>query len=460
MRTIVDSNHVLQQGLQDIRQQYQIADSFPDDVLAAAKIAASRAPNAHIDRTDTPFVTLDPATSVDLDQAFSIERSGNDLLLHYAIADVAWFVSDGDALDIEAWRRGTTQYLPDGKAGLYPPSLSEAAASLLPDGPRAAVVFTVRVDPLGAVKLDRAERAIIRSRAKLGYDSVQDSQLPPEFAELSQRIQTAEQARGATRLDSPEQEVVQRDGGFELTISPPLLSETRNAAMSLATNLAIADVLHANGTGLFRIMAGPDDAAINRLRATATAFDLVWPAEQSLAEYQKTLRASDPKQAALMLAIRRAGARALYAPYHAGVVPWHAAMAATYSHATAPLRRLADRYVVQATLAIMNGRDVPDAVTQAFEKLPRIMAKADALGGQIERAVIDLAEAAILQNKVGEIFAAVVTDKDERGARVQLHDYAVVTRIEAHSVAPGDRIRVQLTGVDMHKRKADFKHVG
>jgi VacB/RNase II family 3'-5' exoribonuclease len=460
MRTIVDSSHVLQQGLQDIRQQYQVANSFPDDVLAAAKIAANLIPNAHIDRTDMPFVTLDPATSVDLDQAFSIERSGNDLLLHYAIADVAWFVSDGDALDIEAWRRGTTQYLPDGKAGLYPPSLSEAAASLLPDGPRAAVVFTVRVDPLGAVKLDRAERAIIRSRAKLGYDSVDDSQLPPEFAELSQRIQTAEQARGATRLDSPDQEVVQRDGGFELTINPPLLSETRNAAMSLATNLAIADVLHANGTGLFRIMAGPDDAAINRLRATAIAFDLVWPAEQSLGEYQKTLQASDPKQAALMLAIRRAGARALYAPYHAGVVPWHAAMAATYSHATAPLRRLADRYVVQATLAIMNGRDVPDAVTQAFKKLPKIMAKADGLGGQIERAVIDLAEAAILQNKLGEIFAAVVTDKDERGARVQLHDYAVVTRIEAHGVSPGDRIRVQLTGVDMHKRKADFKRVG
>ena len=49
-----------------------------------------------IERT-MPFVTLDPATSTDLDQAFSIEASGSDLLLHYAIADVAWFVEDGDA---------------------------------------------------------------------------------------------------------------------------------------------------------------------------------------------------------------------------------------------------------------------------------------------------------------------------------------------------------------------------
>ncbi|TGS08831.1 RNB domain-containing ribonuclease, partial [Mesorhizobium sp. M4B.F.Ca.ET.190.01.1.1] len=107
-----------------------------------------------------------PASSSDLDQAFSIETSGGDLLLHYAIADVTWFVDDGDAVDLEAWNRGQTLYLPDGKAGLYPPVLAEAAASLLPAGPRPAVVFAVRVAGDGAVKLDGAERAIIQSRAK------------------------------------------------------------------------------------------------------------------------------------------------------------------------------------------------------------------------------------------------------------------------------------------------------
>ena len=98
----------------------------------AAKQAAARTPNEHIDRTAVPFVTLDPASSTDLDQAFAIEASGNDLLLHYAIADVAWFVADGDPIDVEAWSRGETFYLPDGKAGLYPRVLAEGAASLLP----------------------------------------------------------------------------------------------------------------------------------------------------------------------------------------------------------------------------------------------------------------------------------------------------------------------------------------
>ena len=60
-----------------------------------------------------------------------------------------------------------------------------------------------------------------------------------------------------------------------------------------------------------------------------------------------------------MLAIRRAGDGASYVPFRDGAVPWHAAMAATYAHATAPLRRLADRYVVRAALAIANGQRVP-----------------------------------------------------------------------------------------------------
>jgi len=62
---------------------------------------------------------------------------------------LAWFVAEGGPLDTEAWARGTTCYLPDGKASQYPKLLSENAASLLPDGDRPAVVFAVRVDPAG-----------------------------------------------------------------------------------------------------------------------------------------------------------------------------------------------------------------------------------------------------------------------------------------------------------------------
>jgi exoribonuclease R len=197
MKTLRDPQQLLSDGLTVIRAQFQVPASFPPQVLAAAQAAAARTPSEHADRTDLNFVTLDPATSTDLDQAFAIDTEGGDIILHYAIADVAWFVADGDAIDTEAWQRGVTTYLPDGKASLYPPVLCEQAASLLPDGPRPAVVFTVRVAPDGAVRLDGAERALIRSRAKLAYDSVRPDQLPPSFADLAARIASAEDRRGA-----------------------------------------------------------------------------------------------------------------------------------------------------------------------------------------------------------------------------------------------------------------------
>src|ERR1700754_2083372 len=207
MKALADPDNALGRGLAAIRVKFQVPESFPPEVLAAAELAAKRAPTEHADRTALPFVTLDPAASTDLDQAFAIERAGSDILLHYAIADVAWFVDDGGVIDAEAWRRGTTLYLPDGKAGLYPRILSEGAASLLPAAPRPSVIFTVRVAPDGGVRLDGAERAIVQSRAKLAYDSVRDADLPPDFAELSKRIQAAEARRGAERVDPPEQQV-------------------------------------------------------------------------------------------------------------------------------------------------------------------------------------------------------------------------------------------------------------
>lgn len=460
MKALHDPDRLLGDGLAAIRAQYRIPASFPPAVLAAAQAAARRVPASHADRTGLPFVTLDPAASTDLDQAFAIERAGGDLLLHYAIADVAWFVDEGGPIDGEAWTRGETTYLPDGKAGLYPPVLAEGAASLLPDGVRPAVIFTTRVAADGGVTLDGAERALVRSRAKLAYDGVAAADLPAGFTDLARRIEAAEDRRGAARVDPPEQEVDEDERGhFTLRFRPLLPTETGNAALSLATNLAVADALLRAGTGLFRVMAGPDEHALARLRHTARAFGLNWPAEASLDQFTRMLDPVHPRDAAFMLAVCRAGAGASYVPYRAGVVPWHAALAATYVHATAPLRRLADRYVVRAAFAVANGEAVPAAVSEAFERLPAVMNKSAARAAQVERAVVDLAEAAMLAGREGEDFAAVVTDLTEQGARFQLCELPVVARTQAHRVAPGTPIRVRLERADPARREVRFARI-
>lgn len=457
MKAIRDQQRVLAGGIVAIREQFGVPAGFPPQVLAAADLAAGKAPAAHADRTGLPFVTLDPASSTDLDQAFVIEPSGADLILRYAIADVAWFVEDGDPLDREAWSRGTTSYLPDGKAGLYPPALAERAASLLPDGPRPAVMLVVRVGPDGTARLDGAERAVIRSRAKLAYASVRDDELPAGFAELARRVDLAEDRRGAARVEPPQQEV-ERDalGRFSLAFRPRRPAEDRNAALSLAANLAVAEAMRAAGTGLFRVMAPPDARAELRLRGTAQAFGLDWPETMTLEQFERTLRGTVPREAAFMLAVRRAGQGAGYAPFRAGERPWHSAVAATYAHATAPLRRLADRYVLRAVLAIANGQSVPESVAAAFERLPAVMARAEARDGQIDRAVIDLAETALLSGQEGQPFEAIVTDLGENGARIQLCDLPVVARVPLATALPGARIRVRLSEVDTDKRTLRF----
>ncbi|MFA6153837.1 RNB domain-containing ribonuclease [Mesorhizobium sp.] len=458
MKSLSDPSRALSVGLAKIRTEFDVPDGFPSAVMAAAEAAAKRIPNAHADRTAMPFVTLDPASSTDLDQAFSIEESGSDLLLHYAIADVAWFVEDGDAVDLEAWARGETQYLPDGRAGLYPPVIAEGAASLLPDGPRPAVVFTVRVAVDGAVKLDGAERAIIQSRAKLAYDSVRASDVPTGFAEIARRMATNEERRGASRVDPPEQEVQRLpDGTFQLAFRPQLQSEKDNAALSLAANMAIADAMLAQRTGLFRVMAAPDASAVQRLRNAARALGLSWPASTNLRDYQRTLDAGNKQQAALMLEIRHAGSGASYQPFQDGVVPWHEAMAATYAHATAPLRRLADRYVVRCALAIANGQPVPRTVTDAFARLPKVMGRADARASRITHAAIDLAEAVMLKGREGDTFKAVVTDVADQRVRVQLCDMPIVANVKASGPSQGDGLRLRLVSADPDQRSIVFE---
>jgi exoribonuclease R len=244
---------------------------------------------------------------------------------------------------------------------------------------------------------------------------------------------------------------------MQLVFEARLPAAEQNSALSLATNLAVAAALQAAGTGLFRVMAEPDERAIKRLRHTAHALRLNWPRAASLAEFQRGLDARDPRAAAFLIAVRRAGGKASYSPFEAGVVPWHSAMAATYAQATAPLRRLADRYVVEAAVAVVGGTPVPGWVEDGFGRLPEVMDRAAAREGQIDRAVLDLAEAVALHGHEGTEFDAVVTDTDERGSRIQITEPAVVGRVGRNGYQPGDEIRVRLLEADPLTRTIRFE---
>ena len=128
-------------------------------------------------------------------------------LVSYAIADVASFVRPGSVLDEEVQARGETIYFPDARVPLHPPSLSEEAASLLPDQLRPAVLWQLTLDAQGQVVTVDVSRARVRSRAQLDYEGLQkqiDAGDPPSAVALLARVGSLRQQLARQRhADQP-----------------------------------------------------------------------------------------------------------------------------------------------------------------------------------------------------------------------------------------------------------------
>ncbi|MGP9021091.1 RNB domain-containing ribonuclease [Streptomyces sp. BR1] len=461
----------LRAALRDIRAGLGVNEDFPHDVLAEAERAATTPHRPVRDATDLPFFTVDPPTSMDLDQAMHLaRRAKGGYRVHYAIADVAAFVDPGGPLDKEAHRRVNTLYFPDERVPLHPPVLSEGAASLLPGETRPAVVWTIDLDADGRQSATHVERALVRSRAKLDYDTVQrriDDGTAEEPVALLKDVgllrERQEVARGGISLNVPEQEIVERDGHYGLEYRAPLPADGWNAQISLLTGMAAADLMLTYGTGILRTLPSAPDGAVARLRRSAQALHIDWPHHVPYAQVVRSLDPREPHHAAFLQECTALLRGAGYTVFTGGRVPdpaIHAAVADEYTHCTAPLRRLVDRYATEICLAAVAAADVPDWVLTALDALPKEMAEGARKANTVERESVDLVEAALLKDRVGEVFDATVVDvRDDEPATgtVHLTDPAVVARVEGTAPLPlGERLRVRLTQADPGTSKVQF----
>ncbi|MFI9149294.1 RNB domain-containing ribonuclease [Streptomyces sp. NPDC053367] len=459
----------LRAALAALRAELGIPDGFPPEVLAEAEQAARvPVPPSH-DATDIPFLTIDPPASTDLDQALHLSRQGTGYRVRYAIADVAAFVAPGGALDAEAHRRVMTLYFPDAKTPLHPAALSEGAASLLPGETRPAALWTFDLDADGNPLSVDVRRALVRSRAKLDYSDVQrqiDSGTAEEPLALLRTVgllrERLEADRGGISLDVPEQEITEHDHTYDLAYRAPLPAEGFNAQLSLLTGMAAADLMLSSGTGVLRTLPAAPDGAVGRLRRTATALHIDWPHHVSYAQLVRSLDPGEPRHAAFLQECTTLLRGAGYTVFRDGEVPpltTHSAVAAPYTHCTAPLRRLADRYATELCLAASADRPAPDWVLAALDTLPQRMADGGRRAAQVERECVDIVEAALLKDRIGETFDACVIDvadgKPHTGT-VHLESPAVVGRIDGPDLPLGERLRVRLTEADPGRAKVRF----
>lgn len=461
----------IRDGLARLRAELDVPQEFPPAVVAEADAAASAELPAGADATDKAFVTIDPEGSTDLDQALFIERDGDGFVVWYAIADLAAFVEPGGAVDAEAHARGVTLYAPDGRTPLHPPSLSEGAASLLPDQERSALVWQHRLDARGEVTASTVTRSRVTSRAQLTYEGAQqviDAAASSEHGdtlgllrEVGLLREQLERERGGVSLQIPEQQVEVVDGSWVLEFRRTLPVEGWNAQISLMTGIAAAAIMLDAGVGILRTLPPATQAGVDRLRRAAKGLGIRWPGSVNYPEFVRSLDPTQPRHLAMLNACTALFRGAGYAAFdgQAPEQPLHGAMNVAYAHCTAPLRRLVDRYVNAICLAVSAGEPVPAWARERLAQLPDTMQESTRRANAYERGILGLVEALVLEARVGERFDGVVIDwnpKAERG-EIQLADPAVAATLTGRRPELGAEVSATLESVDLVAGRVTFR---
>ena len=453
-----------------IRTEFALSEDYPAAAVEQARTAVDAHAADRVDRTDLPFVTIDPPTSMDLDQAVHIAKTDSGFVVSYAIADVGAVVVPGSALDIESRRRGQTFYFPDGSLPLHPRELSEGSASLLPDQIRAAALWTIELDAAGEPTKFGVARALVRSVARFDYEGVQAAAdagtLHPSIAalpEVGKLRSKAAIARGAIELKLPDQEVVGSPGHWRIELHPHTEADDWNAEISLLTGMCAAKLMIDAKVGLLRTLPPPDRDALVSIRRTASALGVQWADGKPVGELLAEL---DPNSPAALVLFTEATTLLRGAGYAAfdGALPEliaHGGIGGPYAHVTAPLRRLSDRFATEVCLAVSAGTDIPSWARDALPELGELMRSSDATANKIDRACIDLTEAVVLADRIGEKFQAVVVREADgkRDAEVFIADPPIMTRCTGKP-PEGRTVTVELAVADAVARSVVFAYSG
>ncbi|WP_292606097.1 hypothetical protein [Nocardioides sp. REDSEA-S30_B4] len=176
----------------------------------------------------------------------------------------------------------------------------------------------------------------------------------------------------------------------------------------------------------------------------------------------RSLDPTRPEHAAMVVACTRLLRGSGYTAFDGELPeqPLHAALAAEYAHVTAPLRRLVDRYASEVCVALCAGDPVPDWVRAALPDLPATMRRSGRVASAYERGILDLVEAGVLRDRVGEVMTGVVVEVDEKKphrGQVVVAGPAVEARIEGDAPLPlGEEIQAELVEADVDDRRVRF----
>ncbi|MCC6195429.1 MAG: ribonuclease R [Burkholderiales bacterium] len=392
-----------------------------------------------VELTGLPLVTIDGETAKDFDDAVYCERKGSNFRLVVAIADVAHYVREGDAIDRNARERGTSVYFPRRVIPMLPEELSNELCSLKPDVDRLCMACDMEITPLGAIKAYRFYPAVLHSRARLTYTQAWDWLSNPKRAKgaqakallphltnlysLYEALAAARTKRGAIDFETTELAIEFDEHGKIAAIVPAPRNDAHKLIEEcmLAANVCAADFLaQRKQMTLFRVHEPPPPEKLAALREflSTSALHLAGGEKPTAADYAKLLASARdrPDFDLLQTVLLRSLSQAQYRPDNGG----HFGLAyEAYAHFTSPIRRYPDLLVHRAIKAALSGQHYTPA-DMTWQQLGVHTSMTERRADDASRDVVNWLKCYYMQDHVGKEFEGTISGVTNFGLFVTL----------------------------------------
>ena len=427
---------------------HEIPQAFSPGAVREAEEAQPANLKGREDWRELPLVTIDPPDAKDHDDAVHAAPDpdpGNngDYIVHVAIADVAFYVRPGSALDRDALTRGNSVYFPDRVVPMLPERISNDLCSLVPGEPRGALAVRMVIGPDGRKRSHSFHRVLMRSAAKLNYAQAQaaidgrpddktgpllESILKPLYAAYA-LVKLARDERDPLDLDLPERKILLKpDGSVDRVIVPERLEAHRliEEFMILA-NVAAAEMLEKKALPLiYRVHDEPSQEKVHNLQEFLKTLDLPFAKTGALrpALFNRVLgqvRGED-YEPLVNEVVLRSQAQAEYSAENYGHFGLNLRR---YAHFTSPIRRYADLIVHRALIRALGLGEGALPETETLETLSEVAAQisvTERRAMKAERETADRLIAHFLADRIGASFQGRISGVTRAGLFVKLSD--------------------------------------
>jgi ribonuclease R len=494
--------------IQIIIRKHNIPDRHSEESIEEARRLGGQVREKDLaNRTDfrtVTTVTIDGEHARDFDDAITIARLPNG---HYwlgvHIADVSHYVQEGSALDEEGYDRATSVYFPERAVHMFPSELATGLCSLNPQVDRLVQSCLMEIDKRGQVVRYEMHDGVINSNARMTYSDVNKiltdkdpetieryRDLVPHFelmGELFEILNARRRRRGSIDFDLPEPEVVLDEKGQVEAI----LAAERNIAhrlieefMLLANETVAHHLFETNTPTLYRVHEAPDPLKVAEFDEFISSFGHglgAAPNGVKPKHFQRLVQqiSGTPEERAIAVLMLRTMQKARYDAANLG----HFGLAASsYTHFTSPIRRYPDLIVHRTLREQRHGTISEEKLREREDELPdtaRHASDMERRADEAERELMQWKKVRFMADKVGDEFDGYIMGVAPFGLFVELVDHFVEGLVHISSMADdyyrfldrthalhgentgklyrlGDRVRVQVTRVDMDRRQVEL----